>query len=606
MVRAWVDGGTEALKPARPAADPPRVPANLAKLDDRELAALVAGGDRDGVAALHERYVGRVYDFVYRTLRSRAEARSVTRAVMVDALTDLLIHPEPPHGVRAAFCSTARARVVERLGPGLRRGETRAVGDAENEQAGLDQLGASWSAAGDGSASAEAAKTVWRNAAQLPLRHYIVLDLHLRQGLAGEALAEALGVSPPVAEHALIAAGRALLAASAPLPPAIEPAEASDDPNAAPPGGPPVDEDVVWQMLGGYVDPSEIARLDDAAEARLLGALAPVPMPVEVRNSIWRDLAARWPDPDEPHAPTEPRGPADPLAAPMARTPGAPVTPGPPAPPPESPTTPSDTAPLSLSAPFGSRPGDQLLARTRGATIRGDTEHSAYRGRVVDENALRPMKAPVRLRPRGDRGLSWLVGLVGLLFAAGLLVGVYVVRGPVLSVGGLIESVSLPELPALPRLGPGGETPTPPPPTATPADQPPTPTAPAASSAGAPPADTPAATPGADAAIPASPVDTPPPTATETATASPTSTATPTATETPPPPPPPTDTPAPPPPTATRALPTPTRTSTPRPPPPPPPPTATKPPPPTDTPAPPPTSTPNAPVLVPVQATPRR
>ena len=120
-------------------ADPPRIPAALTRLDDAELAAMVAGGDRDGVAALHERYVGRVYDFVYRTLRNRPEAAAVTRAVMVDALTDLLLHPTPPHGVRGAFCNTARARVVERLGQtSLRRGETRAISDAESEQVGLD------------------------------------------------------------------------------------------------------------------------------------------------------------------------------------------------------------------------------------------------------------------------------------------------------------------------------------------------------------------------------------------------------------------------------------------------------------------------------------
>jgi hypothetical protein len=331
-------------------------------------------------------------------------------------------------------------------------------------------------------------------------------------------------------------------------------------------------------------------------------------MPVELKNAIWRDLAARWPDPDEVSEAERGSGEAGERERgrdrPLAHSPTSPLAGSPPA----------ETAPISLAAAFGTRPGDQLLARTRDATIRGDAEPGSYGGLVVDDNALAPLRTPVRLRPRGERGLPFLVVLVLALFAAGLLVGA-VIRGPELAAAYLPASISLPRL-SLP--GPSaGTTPTPPA-TPTAVETPPTPTVPAPSpSAEAPPpaaaapADT--ATPLPPTDTPAPPTDTPAPSPTETGTATPTSTVTPTTTATAPPvptdtpvlptntPAPPTNTPAPPPATPTRPPPT----NTPRPSPPPP--TQTPiPPPATDTPAPP-TPTPGGRgVLIPIQVTPRR
>ncbi len=574
----------------------------LARLGDAELAALVAGGDRDGVAALHERYVGRVYDFVYRTVRSRAESAAITRAVVVSALTDILLHADPDRNVRVGFFATARARVVERLGLATRRGETRPLSDSDSEQAGLAQLGPTWATAGDNAASVEVARAVWRAAAMLPLRHYIVLDLHLRQGLEGDALAQALGVSPAIAEYALFDAARAFLASvpsATPLVPAAVGAQSVAAPQAPPAEPSSAPGDVVWALLGDYVDPAVIARLDAASEAKLFAALAPVAMPVELRSAIWRDLAARWPDPDEHRVPPgrEPFGPQAVEAAtggplgrrrlfggPMAAPPTAA------APPPTGPA--ESTPPPSPIAYAGSRAGDDLLARTRGTTIPGggDPSHAAE-GYVVDEAALAPLRGTVRLRRRGDRGVPTVVLVVGGLFLVGLGVGA-VVRGPEL-VAAYAPGVSLPALPALPPLprlaafDAGGGTP----PTATGTPIPPTPTdAPGSGSpaaAGAASTDTPTPVPPTATAAPPTPTELPP-TATDTATATATTTETPV---------PPTPTPEPPTPTFTASpTPRPPPTATPRPPTPtprPPPPTATP------TPVPPPTNTPEPPTATP-------
>jgi hypothetical protein len=370
---------------------------------------------------------------------------------------------------------------------------------------------------------------------------------------------------------------------------------------------------VVWALLGDYADPSEIARLDAASEAKLFAALAPVAMPVELRSAIWRDLAARWPDPDEHRVPPgrEPFGPR----AVEAATGGAPgrrrLFGGPAAPPSASATQPpaelppgpgEDTPQPPPIAYVGSRAGGDLLARTRGTTIPGDADPArAAEAYVVDEAALAPLRGTVRLRRRGDRGVPTAVLVAGVLFLIGLGVGA-VVRGPEL-VAAYAPGASLPTLPTLPALpkltafGVGGG----PPPDVTGTPAPATPTeapgsgSPAAAVVG--PTDTPTPVPPTATQIPPTPTEPPPtPTATDTAT----TTATPV---------PPTATPEPPTPTFTTSpTPRPPPTATPRPPTPtprPPPPTATPTPipPPTNTPEPP-TATPNTRgVLVPIQPT---
>ena len=186
----------------------------------------------------------------------RSEAGELTRAALVDGLTDMLMHPppEPPDAggpeealaevnafVRAGLFAPARARVAERLEATGRVDEPRPIAEAESRAAGFDTLAPSpvggpapagareWPGLGqdaiarriveqlgggppspDPTARAGAGRLVWRAAAALRPSLYMALDLHRRQGLSGQPLARALGLSCPDSDALLAEAEGAL------------------------------------------------------------------------------------------------------------------------------------------------------------------------------------------------------------------------------------------------------------------------------------------------------------------------------------------------------------------------------------------------------------
>jgi DNA-directed RNA polymerase specialized sigma24 family protein len=641
---------------------------------------------------------------VFRTVRSRADAGVLTRSAMVSGLTDILVHPTefialgspsaaslgamaavaapPDLRVRAVIFAAARALVVERLEATGRAGEVRTISEEESRAAGLDVA----TPAGDGTAAAPtnplgaldgdeaphadtatngartsgvpasetAPRLVWRAAAELLPRQYIVLDLRRRQGLTGGDLARALGVGMAAAEATVGEAEGALRglvwtnaiaprgrngATEAPTCPEMARLARGLDGDGA--------RFEQWLAIERHTSSCPVCgayrqRLGEPAE--VFATLAPIPMPVELRNAVWRDLAARWPDDD--HAtedkvetpasrsavPSAARGLAALLGQASAGLRGS--TKATPSAPPEEKklevpapeVLPPD--PLMLDSPYvRSRAAHDLLARTRGETIAstpgalagnpvsGNT--SARAGMtdpsevpfVVDGSALSPLRKPVRLRSNAANPGRWIAALaVLLLMAAGAGLAI---RGPA-----LYEAASA-QFASIRALAPGASqealttipTPTRPPDTAVAA----TPTAEASSATASPqvtatvgaaeqagPAGASTGEPAGPTTAPGSPAqpsaaaspspaatDAPAPTATPPATATPQATTTAPATATP---------------QATATAP-PTNT--------PPPPTATAPPatntpaPPTNTPVPP-TATRVPPTNTPVPPTPTR
>ena len=154
-------------------------------MDEAELVQRAAAGDKDAFAAIYDRYAGRLYDFLWWVLQDRQEAE--------DALHDTFL--------------VAGSRLPELDDPARLRSWLFAIAggqglDAARKRGHTESSTADWDA--DTGTAAEPTKgelvDLARAAAdELSPTDRAVLDLHLRQGLQGQELADALGVSPEYA-----------------------------------------------------------------------------------------------------------------------------------------------------------------------------------------------------------------------------------------------------------------------------------------------------------------------------------------------------------------------------------------------------------------------
>jgi RNA polymerase sigma factor (sigma-70 family) len=160
---------------ARHRADPRR---------DAELVRAVLAGDRGAFAAVYDRYADRLHDFCWSLLRDRDEAADATQDAFLVA-AERLGQLRDPERLRPWLYAVARsqalrrARARQRVAPEedmIDRPDTAAGPELAAERADLREL-------------------VWNAAAGLSERDRAVLDLHLRHGLEGAELGEAIGVS---------------------------------------------------------------------------------------------------------------------------------------------------------------------------------------------------------------------------------------------------------------------------------------------------------------------------------------------------------------------------------------------------------------------------
>jgi len=153
---------------------------------DAELVTRVLAADREAFAAVYDRYGNRLYDFAYSMLRHREDAADAVADSFV-LFAERLSQLRDPERLRPWLYAIVRSECLRRLKARKRV----AYGDDEQlvemaddavtpeesaERAGLQQL-------------------VWDASAGLADRDCAILDLHLRQGLEGAELGEAMGVS---------------------------------------------------------------------------------------------------------------------------------------------------------------------------------------------------------------------------------------------------------------------------------------------------------------------------------------------------------------------------------------------------------------------------
>ncbi|MGH4023078.1 MAG: RNA polymerase sigma factor, partial [Pseudonocardiaceae bacterium] len=168
-----------------------------AEPSDAQLVAGVLAGDRDAFATVYDRYGDRLHDFCHALLRHREEAADAVADTFV-LFAERVGQLRDPNRLRPWLYAIARSEGLRRL-----KARRRFVPDAETELIAMPDH----ATAGPERAAEQAAlrDLVWNAAAGLADRDRALLDLHLRQGLDGAELGEAMGVST---QHAYVLLSR--------------------------------------------------------------------------------------------------------------------------------------------------------------------------------------------------------------------------------------------------------------------------------------------------------------------------------------------------------------------------------------------------------------
>ena len=163
---------------------------------DRELVAAVRDGDRAAFAAVYDRYGDTLYDFAYATTRHPEDAADAVADTFV-RFAERLAQLRDPDALRPWLYSIARHECLR-----LIRSRKRVAFGSEERLADVVDPGRR----PDDEAERVAVQAlVWQAAAGLADRDRAMLDLHLRQGLEGAELGQAMGMS---AAHAYVQLNR--------------------------------------------------------------------------------------------------------------------------------------------------------------------------------------------------------------------------------------------------------------------------------------------------------------------------------------------------------------------------------------------------------------
>lgn len=153
---------------------------------DAELVSRVLAADREAFAVVYDRYGPRLYDFAYSMLRHREDAADAVADSFV-LFAERLTQLRDPDRLRPWLYAIVRSECLHRLKARKRI----AYGDDEQ----LIEMADDAITPEQAAERAALQKLVWDAAAGLADRDRALLDLHLRQGLEGAELGEAMGVS---------------------------------------------------------------------------------------------------------------------------------------------------------------------------------------------------------------------------------------------------------------------------------------------------------------------------------------------------------------------------------------------------------------------------
>ncbi len=153
---------------------------------DSELVAAFTDGNAHAFAEIYDRHAARVHDYCWSMLRSNADAQDAAQDTMVIA-SQRMAQLRDPTRLRPWLLAIARNECRRRGRQRQRtipmdepRGPTGELAVEDDPTAPLVET--------------SSAQLVWDAAASLPERDQELLNLHLRQGLQGEELAQAVGL----------------------------------------------------------------------------------------------------------------------------------------------------------------------------------------------------------------------------------------------------------------------------------------------------------------------------------------------------------------------------------------------------------------------------
>lgn len=259
-------------------------------MSDRDLAVRVAEGDEDALAALYDRHVDALHDFAARMLRDRDAAADVVQGTFLKAWEVLGSRPGSIANIRAWLFTVARNAALDEM--------RRRRREEPDDPAVLDLTAVDTHRLADPADAAgqqELAALVSASVAALGAKDRTLFDLHVRQGLSADELAESLSLRKGAVYTRLSrlrdameeAIGAVLLARHGRRDcPALD-AALSALGQAVPAA---VVRGAVRSHLRGCAD-CRAARSRLSSPVALLGAMAPLSPAAEVRDDLWRRIS---------------------------------------------------------------------------------------------------------------------------------------------------------------------------------------------------------------------------------------------------------------------------------------------------------------------------
>jgi RNA polymerase sigma factor (sigma-70 family) len=153
---------------------------------DAELVSRVLAADREAFAVVYDRYGDRLHDFAYSMLRHREDAADAVADAFV-LFAERLSQLREPDRLRPWLYAIVRSECLRRLKARKR------VAHGDDEQ--LVEMADDAITPEESAERTALQQLVWDASAGLADRDRAILDLHLRQGLEGAELGEAMGVS---------------------------------------------------------------------------------------------------------------------------------------------------------------------------------------------------------------------------------------------------------------------------------------------------------------------------------------------------------------------------------------------------------------------------
>lgn len=258
-------------------------------VDDAELAVAAQAGDRDAFAAIYDRYADRIHDFCCSLLRDRDEAADATQDSFLLA-SQRIGQLRQPESLRAWLYAIARREAIKRGKARARMVPTEEVNEVE----------ATGPLPEDDLRREETQALVWEATGGLEERDRAALDLHYRQGLRGQELAEAMETTPQNAANLVKRATDRVERSLGALLVARRGSKDCDDLRAILAEWDGSLTPLVRKRVARHVDGCDTcsaSRRSLASAAALLAAAPLIPAPLALRDRIMERLSSAGVDP---------------------------------------------------------------------------------------------------------------------------------------------------------------------------------------------------------------------------------------------------------------------------------------------------------------------